>query len=378
MNKYLFKIIKLLCLFFLLSSCNHPISNTTEKSTCKKPKVSSYYYTWYNQDKWKNEATTSKPLLDYYNSEDKKIIKKHVEWAKYSDIDFLSVAWFGKNHHATSSVIPSLFREASRQNLTVSILYDSAIALNQSPDRIDFDAKYDNSKTVGDKFIEDLNYIVKEYYNFPSTTRYKSCPLINFYLVRNFTNHEKYFEKISTSLKDNHKCLSFVADILWWGTSDFPLVHNKNSTEDQWKWLSENFSGFTGYNLYSHNLSFYGLQQKDARILSESIYLDRLYNEYLKWEKNAKKYNIIFHPNLIPGYDDRPLRGGQRPALHPSNNFYNQHWKMVNKLIYSAEQIIYITSFNEWHEGTQIEPNTEVGNIYLEATKNQIQQLCKS
>jgi hypothetical protein len=78
------------------------------------------------------------------------------------------------------------------------------------------------------------------------------------------------------------------------------------------------------------------------------------------------KKRIIAAVTIIPGYDDRLLdypfdtmverRGG---AL------YREMWEGAIAL--DPDWII-ITSFNEWHEGTQIEPAMEYGNVYIDLT----------
>jgi hypothetical protein len=68
-------------------------------------------------------------------------------------------------------------------------------------------------------------------------------------------------------------------------------------------------------------------------------------------EAHAKK--LICAPSVGPGYDAR--RGSGDPVVKQRRNgkTYDSMWKMA---IDSRADRVTITSFNEWHEGTQIEP----------------------
>jgi hypothetical protein len=67
----------------------------------------------------------------------------------------------------------------------------------------------------------------------------------------------------------------------------------------------------------------------------------------------ARAVQLLCAPSVGPGYDAR--RGSGDPAVKPRRNgaTYDSMWKMA---IASGADRVTITSFNEWHEGTQIEP----------------------
>jgi len=67
----------------------------------------------------------------------------------------------------------------------------------------------------------------------------------------------------------------------------------------------------------------------------------------------AHKLHLLCAPSVGPGYDAQ--RGSHDPKLKPRRHgrTYDSMWKMA---IRSGADRVTITSFNEWHEGTQIEP----------------------
>jgi hypothetical protein len=70
---------------------------------------------------------------------------------------------------------------------------------------------------------------------------------------------------------------------------------------------------------------------------------------------------------IIPGYDDRPIgRPGVRPVTARwGGEVYRALWE---EAIAASPDWVLITSWNEWHEGSEIEPSIEYGSIFLEQT----------
>jgi type 1 glutamine amidotransferase len=69
----------------------------------------------------------------------------------------------------------------------------------------------------------------------------------------------------------------------------------------------------------------------------------------------AKQHNLIWAPSVGPGYiDDRAVPGNTTPTLARDNGAaYDKQW---TNAINTAPTWVSITSFNEWHEGSVIEP----------------------
>ena len=67
----------------------------------------------------------------------------------------------------------------------------------------------------------------------------------------------------------------------------------------------------------------------------------------------AHAKHLVCAPSVGPGYDAR--RGSDDPRMKPRRNgaTYDAMWRAA---IASGADRVTITSFNEWHEGTQIEP----------------------
>ncbi|CAF3577308.1 unnamed protein product, partial [Rotaria sp. Silwood2] len=68
--------------------------------------------------------------------------------------------------------------------------------------------------------------------------------------------------------------------------------------------------------------------------------------------------SIPFIPSVGPGYIDTNVRpwNGETTRSRQNGAYYKQMFKDLPK---GNDRIVTITSFNEWHEGTQIEPAVE-------------------
>ena len=69
----------------------------------------------------------------------------------------------------------------------------------------------------------------------------------------------------------------------------------------------------------------------------------------------AAQHSMLFVPSVAPGYDDTRLRpwNGQNKRDRKHGAYYDQMWRAA---IDSGASVIAITTYNEWGEGTQIEP----------------------
>ena len=72
----------------------------------------------------------------------------------------------------------------------------------------------------------------------------------------------------------------------------------------------------------------------------------------------ARKKGLLFVPSVGPGYIDTRVRpwNSRTTRERKNGNYYRFAWKSA---IQSLPALVSITSFNEWHEGTQIEPAVE-------------------
>ena len=105
---------------------------------------------------------------------------------------------------------------------------------------------------------------------------------------------------------------------------------------------------------------------------------------------NARAHGKLFVPCVAPGYDDSRVRpwNGANSRAREDGAYYDRMWSAA---LEAKAEIVAVTSFNEWHEGTQIEeaapfastrpgvaPYLDYGQTparYLESTSRWVEKL---
>ena len=223
-------------------------------------------------------------------------------------------------------------------------------------------------------------------------------PVFVLYLAREFLDFETCMIKIKYEFYRKYGVYPyFIADVIWYET-DTRVLHNTHTT-GRYVWDS-----ITSYNRY------------EGRTNNETLdtYLQRLQHEYTIYSnikstdtknneeinnENTKQVRLPVVPYVQPGYDDSLIRSEEhissiatRPIYSrggKDGTTYRQFWNVAMKLLYnnpcdetsttssssttttssSNDNFVFISTFNEWHESTSIEPSYEWGTKYLELTK---------
>lgn len=69
--------------------------------------------------------------------------------------------------------------------------------------------------------------------------------------------------------------------------------------------------------------------------------------------EGARKLELVCAPSVGPGFDSRRATGDTRIRPREGGGTYDAMWSAA---IGARPDLVTVTSFNEWHEGTQIEP----------------------
>jgi glycosyl hydrolase family 99 len=76
---------------------------------------------------------------------------------------------------------------------------------------------------------------------------------------------------------------------------------------------------------------------------------------------SAHRLGLVCAPSVGPGYDAQRATGDARLRDRRAGARYDAMWR---RAIAAAADVVTVTSYNEWHEGTQIEPARAVGRPY--------------
>jgi hypothetical protein len=110
-------------------------------------------------------------------------------------------------------------------------------------------------------------------------------------------------------------------------------------------------------------LHFYDISWESSQGAAMASYANHL-DDYNSAHGTAKP----FVATVMPGYNDIAYRNGHQRDRE-NGAYYRANWDTA--FSYDASAIV-LTSWNEWHEGSQIEPSVAYGNQYLDITRDEI------
>ena len=92
----------------------------------------------------------------------------------------------------------------------------------------------------------------------------------------------------------------------------------------------------------------------------------RAMGDYPEVNAQCQEANKTFAATLAPGYDDTIIRVPGLVVDRENGTYYLDSWETV---MLTQPDWVLVTSWNEWHEGSEIEPSLEHGDLYLNLTE---------
>jgi hypothetical protein len=316
------------------------------------PLVGAHYYPWYDEQRWAGQPATFSPKLGRYASGNRDIAAQHIRWAMDADLDFFMVSCLAPGgteaRYLRSSLLPAL----EDAKFPFALHYETPIALGLRPDLpIDLSARLPDGTIAGDRMVEHFDQLADTYFSHPQYLRFEGKVVVMMYLVRNFENAVPYLTAVRERMARRGINLYLIADVMYWeppGELDWPLMR-------------DHFQAVTAYNMY-HRDNF----------------MSRVATQYEVTDRVARTHNLRMIPHVMPGYDDTRLRGPGRVTLDRRDGAYSREFcSLAGKFVRPDQPFLIVTTFNEWHEGTQLEPSVEHGDLYLRLTRELIGELRK-
>mgnify|MGYP000919317581 FL=1 len=248
-----------------------------------------------------NLATNFYPELKNYSSTDPVTIARHIKMMAQAKIDVVVVTWWGVNDFG-SPALPALFDEAAKHNMKVCFHIEPYAGRGAESLRAN---------------IADLT---KQFGSHPAFYRMEGKP--------------SYLTPASEWAR---VCLP-EGDLTIRGTElDSKIIGLWVKDKEQDYFLESGLDGF--YTYFAATGFTYGSTPANWKGLQE-------------W---ASQNGKVFIPCVGPGYIDTRVRPWNTATTRDRENgkYYTD---MFQAAVESGTSYIGITSFNEWHEGTQIEP----------------------
>lgn len=305
--------------------------------------VAAYYYPWYSSERHWSEGYKGLPLLGRYDSRDPLVISKHIDWATGHGIDAFIISWWGPGSWEDIALKEYILKNPLIRDIKVGILYETLGRLRASIDRgilsIDLDDPYNR-----EVMLRDLEYIADNYFSNPSYLRINGSPVVILYLARAFSgNVSNVIKDLRAQLHRKGYDVYLIGDLVYWQDPRSPLEREHIKLYD----------AVTSYSMYTNT----------REILED--FEENVARKYSEWLDVARSLGIGFVPSALPGFDDTVVRAGNM-LLPKSPERFEKQLEIAITYIDRNLNMIILTSFNEWHEYTYIEPSMEDRYAYLE------------
>jgi hypothetical protein len=152
--------------------------------------------------------------------------------------------------------------------------------------------------------------------------------------------------------------------------AEWASIRSQVDPNNQMIWSAEGvdtnmLSVFDGIHLFS--AGYWGILHNNMPVV------DQGFRTQINSYNSAHQTHKIWAAGVGPGYDDTRVPGRAGTFIVPRNDgtTYATSWSAA---ITSNPEWITITSFNEWFEGSMIEPSVTYGTKYLTVTQQYAQQ----
>jgi hypothetical protein len=277
-----------------------------------------YYYAWYGNPTadgqwmhWQDNghlppqdiSSSFYPALGPYSSGDLQTIDRHMRWIAGANINALIYSWWGQNDY-TDQVARKVLDAAADYNLKVSFLIEP----------------------------------------YPGRTPRSLCLDVE-YLLKKYGNHPALFQSAQKTAYSQNP-----------GSRPMFFIYNPDFAPGEMKQVADEIHASDHDSLLlvqSTNAGLIDAMHVDGLFAYEAV--QSVMHFYKGLVRTINQKNSIFVPCVSPGFNMRRTANREalwfRPRLAGST--YDEWWQ---ETIAADPQFVAIISFNEWHEGTQIEP----------------------
>lgn len=283
------------------------------------PLVLAFYYTWFDENTWSYDKLSDLPAQTYV-SRDRATMGRHIDEAKRAGIDAFLVAWYGPHNNQTEPNLAALLEEAAARNFKIGILFETDSPFLGSVDAV----------------TGALQHALGTHANHPAFLRADGRPVF-------------FFWRPTIYGVETWRGIRGAAD------PGYSSIWISEGVDVSW------LAVFDGHHLYSNTWN----------PPADLVYTNQ---KFANWVQGQSQQfgSKLWVATVMPGYNDVRVRPGVGFAHDREGGAYFEHsWQAA---ISSRPNWIIITSFNEWPEGTYIEPSVAHGDHYLNLSAKWSQQ----
>ncbi|MBI1371377.1 MAG: hypothetical protein GC159_01255 [Phycisphaera sp.] len=337
-----------LALVALFVTCSFAFA--AEPADAPKDLVLGYYYPWYYQGDWSRHGYDGTPVLGKYGTDDPKTVEQHIKWAKRAGLDAFVISWWGPEHLTEKHLREGYLNAPNVGDIKFAFIYECLGRLDEPDGKVDSQIDFANPAVL-DRLVEDFTYLRDHFFSHPSYLKIGGRPVVSLYVTRTFRHFEHaHLDELQKRIGVK---LFLIGDEPFFGDQKDPATARNGLRDGR-----PMFDAYTAYNMFEDGFvkegeSALSYQRREAMPI------------YKTWAEKT-----VFCPGVIPRYAD--FRGHKRLTGTP-----DEYVTMIREMKQlplkpvgdGVRHIYFITSFNEWWEGTTIEPATEYGEAFLDATR---------
>ncbi len=294
--------------------------------------VLAHYFAWYDGDGWNdcNISAGDKPLQPY-SSDDPAAIARHVQMAHDIGLDGFLLHWFGPGDR-TDRNFETLLAESQGYNFASTVVFSRHI-WNGAP--------APSQQNIG----EAIGYLLERYGQQPHFLQVEDKPVL-------------FFIDVYRTPANGQTPQQF------WAT-----VRDEVDPQRQSWWMAEGLDP-------SYLAVFDGLfvfKITHAAYPNDYLKASRWAGRVRQWAQQSGQPKLWL-ATISPGWDD--LRAGCRADVRVPNPLHRRdredgalYRATFEAALKSQPDWLLLSSFNEWVEGSYIEPSVQYGDKYLEMTK---------
>jgi hypothetical protein len=321
----------------LLAARPTPNAPRTTHYTRETPLVLAQYFSWYDGDGWNdcNISAGDKPL-EPYSSDDPAAIARHIQVAQNVGLDGFLLHWFGPGDR-TDRNFETLLTQSQWRDFSSTVVFSYHI-WHAAP------------SLTQQNIAEAIHYVLDRYGSQPNFLYVDDKPVL-------------FFVDVYRTPATGQTPQQFWA-----------AVRDEVDPDRQAWWIAEGLD--PSYLSVFDGLYVFKITHADYP------------NDYLKasrWAKRVRDWgqptaqSKLWLATISPGWDD--LRSGCRVDVRIANTRHRReredgtlYQATFDAALKSNPDWLLLSSFNEWVEGSYIEPSVQYGDKYLEMTKEFVEE----
>lgn len=255
-------------------------------------------------------AAACYPTLNPYDSGDGNAILMHLGWAGAANVDVLAVSWWGQGGY---------------EDARLPLLFQTAEAYNAYPDNRPVKLAFilePYANRTGQNLVDDIRYLLDRFGTSPALFRLSRPTLYGPTAIERplMLVYDPVIDGTWAGLIDGLRGTAYDSLIL--GRMDDSMLYDDSQVRTALSWAR--MDGLWNFGCY----------------------------EYPTPMPTSPDYLLM--PGIAPGWDDR--RDGRSDYSSRENGArYDRVWSQVLAWP-DRPELVNVISFNEWHEGSQIEP----------------------